>query len=265
MVSKWSEFIHQWGGLHNFLIGGEITAAFHFDLPSLEELVEEVRQNEHTLFRTGQKRNKFDLTEFKEAKTMPLDVLFQRTFVIAHFTILEHMTGKGQVFEGIEEKWVQPWCKALAVRGFSWDKLFPILFISGRHSATQYHMDRTHQLAWQRIGTKHFFGLKDPDRWTTRELRCRCDLEEMNKPEGITDADTYRIVQPPDTMLWNAVGTPHWVETFDQPAVTMTLVHTGLRLNGKLCPHGDEQFAYYADPEPAAKKPVQKEHAAAAS
>ena len=201
----------------------------------------------NAVVRSGVKQAEFDQTDIPEARTMPLEKLFDRTFILAHFGILAHLGGKGQIFEGLEEKWVEPWRAALLANGFSFDYIFSIVFISGKHSATNYHMDYTHQLAWQRYGTKHFSGLKDPDRWTTREMRGRCQLAGMCKPAEVAEDDVYSLVQPPGTMVWNVLTTPHWVETFDEPALTLTLVHSKLRYKGQLCPHEDELLAWRAE------------------
>ena len=98
-------------------------------------------------------------------------------------------------------------------------------------------------------------GLADPDRWTTADLRGSCDLKGMRKPDGVTDADAYTIVQPPGSVVWNAVTTPHWVETFDEAAVTLTLVHDGLRLDGRLCPHAEEAAQWRAARGKLKRKP----------
>lgn len=257
-VAAWPEFVDRWGGLHNFFMSGELVDFFDFDLPPIDQLVDEVRRDEGAIFRTGAKQDAFVLEQIAEARTMPLEKLLARPFVLAHFKIGANLALPGKVFHGIEERWVQPWRDRLNAHGFTFDRIFPILFVSGPHSATQYHMDFTHQLAWQRQGVKHFHGLTDPDRWTTHDLRGRCDLREMVKPAGIKAEDTYTLVQGPGTMLWNAVTTPHWVETFDRPASTMTLVHSNLRYDGRLCPHGQEyadfqaaKAAQQAQPQPA--------------
>lgn len=253
-VSKWSEFESRWGGLHNFFMSGELIANFKFDLPPMEQVIEEVRRDPKSLFRSGVKQAEFDQTDVPEARTMPIDKLLQRPFILAHFGLLTSMCGKGQLFEGIDEQWLEPWRKALNAHGFSFDYIFPIVFVSGPHSATNYHMDYTQQLAWQRYGVKHFSGLKDPDRWTTREMRGRCTLAGMRKPDEITDDDVYTLVQPPGTVLWNALTTPHWVETFDEPALTLTIVHSRLRYHGQLCPHEDELLAWRAEQAAAQAK-----------
>lgn len=259
-VTTWDQFHQRWGGLFNFMVAGEVTDGFDFDIPPLEEIVERIRGDEKTIFRSGVKQAEFDLTDIPDARTMPLEALLARPFILAHFALSARFGGAGQLFEGIEERWAEPWRQKLRERGFTFDGIYPILFVSGPHSATNYHMDYTHQLAWQRWGVKHFHGLKEPDRWTTRELRGKCELKGMVRPAAITPDDCFTLVQPPGTVLWNAITTPHWVETFDAPAATLTLVHMGLRFEGKLCPHGQEIVDYRAEvaaanaaakPEPA--------------
>lgn len=249
-ATTWPDFLERWGGLHNFLIAGEPTAAFRYDLPPLEKIVEEVRRDPASKFRSGVKQDAFDMTDISDqAASMPIADLLRRPFVLAHFFVTPNLTGAGKIFAGLEEQWVEPWRATLKAHGFTWAELFPILFVSGPNSASNYHMDASHQLAWQRYGTKHFHGLRDPDRWTTHEERGKCQLVGSVKPATIKPDDTYTIVQPPGTVLWNAITTPHWVETFDEPALTLTLVHRGLRLHGRLCPHDEEIFAYRAAQE----------------
>lgn len=237
-VTDWEQFRQHWGGLHNFLLGGDISADFDYPLPPLERIIDEVRQAPDAIVRGGVKSDVFDLTDIKaEFIRQPLAEALQRRFVLAHFRLHPCLSGRGQVFEGIDKRWVEPWRRKLREHGFEFGSVFAILFASGPNSASNYHLDITHQLAWQRYGTKHFTGLKDPDRWTTREQRGRCELKGTVKPDGITAADVYTIEQPPGSLLWNAHTTPHWVETFDACAVTLTLVHQELRLNGQFCPH----------------------------
>jgi hypothetical protein len=244
--SDWEDFKARWGGLHNFLLDPSIAGELDYKVPSMEELVDRVRGDEHTLFRLGIKSPTFDITLIPDAKTMPIHKLMERPFVMAHFSLVKKLSGKGEVFEGLEERWVQPWRQKLLDHGFTFDNVFSIVFASGPNSATNYHWDFTHQMAFQIIGVKHFHGLKDPDRWTDEKLRCDTVLKDMARPPEVRDSDAYTIVQGPGSVLWNAITTPHWVETFDQPAATLTLVHSNLRLNGKLCPHGEELFNYRA-------------------
>jgi hypothetical protein len=241
-LRTWPEFRNEWGGLHNFLMEGELVDGFAYDLPPIERIIDEVRQSPHAIVRSGIKQDEFDLTSIKEQFVrLPIAEAMRSRFVLAHFGLHPHLTGKGQVFEDLDEKWVEPWRKKLLAHGFTFDNVFAILFASGPDSASNYHMDYTHQLAWQRYGTKHFCGLRDPDRWTTAAQRGRCELKGSTRPKQITQNDVYNVVQPPGSVLWNAHTTPHWVETspHDGCAVTLTLVHDHLRLNGKRCPHAE--------------------------
>src|SRR5690349_13851556 len=97
-VTRWSEFQSRWGGLHNFLMSGEVMTRFDFETPSLERIVEEVRRDERAIFRSGVKQDAFDLTDIPDARTMPLDHLLARPFVLAHFGLHAHLGGKGQIF-----------------------------------------------------------------------------------------------------------------------------------------------------------------------
>ena len=239
-ITTWDGFRQNWSGLHNFMMGGDLTREFHYEMPPIERVIDEVRKAPRSIVRSGVKAAEFDLTDIKSKFVgLPLAEAMRSRFILAHFRLHPDLTGKGQVFEGLEEQWVEPWRRKLKEEGFEFDNVFVILFASGPNSASNYHMDYTHQLAWQRQGTKHFIGLKDPDRWTTAEQRGRCELQGMVRPAAIQPPDTYTVVQPPGSVLWNAHTTPHWVETHDGCAATLTLVHDKLRLHGKLCPHAE--------------------------
>ena len=38
--STWQQFKQTWGGLHNFLMDGELIKGFHYDMPPMERIVE---------------------------------------------------------------------------------------------------------------------------------------------------------------------------------------------------------------------------------
>src|SRR5690606_14304372 len=105
---------------------------------------------------------------------------------LAHFKLQKFM-GPGQLLEGFEEQVMQPWMKALHEAGFTWNRCYPILFMSGPNCATNYHMDYSHVMAWQTHGTKLFSGLKDPQRWAPLETRIHA--KGIERPEGIAEED----------------------------------------------------------------------------
>lgn len=170
-IGSWQEFQQRWGGLHNCLMQGELTACLpdDYELPPLERIIEAVRADSAAVIRSGVKGDDFDLTDISEDfRSLPLEAAMESRFILAHFSLHERLGGPGQIFEGLEERWVEPWRQALTARGFTFDNIFLILFAAGPHSATNYHMDYTQQLSWQVSGTKHWHGLHEPDRWTSK-------------------------------------------------------------------------------------------------
>eukprot|EP01046_Picozoa_sp_COSAG06_P020041 COSAG06_NODE_1450_length_9437_cov_5.045299_15_plen_254_part_00 len=202
VASSWDAFEHRWGGLYNCLMDGELVCELpDYTLPPLEDIVNTVRADGRAVLRSGVKSNDFDLTDISdEFRSMPISAAMQSRFILAHFHLNERFGGPGQIFEGLEDRWVEPWRRALAAHGFTFSRVFSILFAAGPHSSTNYHMDYTQQLAWQRYGTKHWGGLLQPDRWTTMEQRTDVRLEGMGKPPGISESDVYTITQHPNTV-----------------------------------------------------------------
>jgi hypothetical protein len=241
-VKSWTEFKERWDGALNFLLEGECVP-FAFDLPPLEVVVEQIRRDEDARILSGSKGASLNLTSIAESfRALPIEEAMKSSFQLSHFQ-LNNFYGAGQLLHGFEEQVMQPWQNALKAAGFIWDRCYPIIFISGPHCATNYHMDISHVVAWQRYGTKNFCGLKDPMRWTTREERTLSQKSVPVKPDGIRDEDTLCYEMRPGSVLWNCLLTPHWVEASDEAALSINISHGGLRLNGQLSPleHEREQ------------------------
>jgi hypothetical protein len=236
-VTTWQEFREAWDGLTNFLMEGECVP-FAFDMPSIERVVDEVRRDPEARISSGRRDVTLDLSDIStEFRALPIAEAMTASFQIGHFK-LQNFYGPGQLFHGFEEQVMEPWRQALAAAGFTWTRCYPIIFISGANTITNYHLDYSHVLAWQRHGTKRFCGLKDPDRWTTLEQRMH--HRGIVKPDAITTADEFAYEMTPGTVLWNAMLTPHWVEASDGVAYSINLSHGGVRLHGRLSPHEQE-------------------------
>ena len=236
-VSTWLEFGQRWSGVLNFLLAGECVP-FSFEMPAVEEVVEEVRRDPDARISSGNKSDALDLTSIAEQfRALPIEEAVRSPFALAHFK-LDNFSAPGRLFHGFEEQVLRPWKSALSRAGFTWERCYPIIFISGPNCATNYHMDYSHVVAWQRQGVKRFFGLKDPDRWADLETRVR--NTGVQRPAGITDKDTLMYEMRPGDVLWNCLLTPHWVEASDEVSYSINLSHGGLRLNGVLAPHEEE-------------------------
>jgi hypothetical protein len=236
-VSTWREFKEHWDGALNFLMEGECVP-FSLEMPSVEEVAEVVRRDEDARIGSGKKGSALDRTDIAATfRALPIEEALASPFSIAHYK-LGNFSGRGELFHGLDEQVLQPWKAALHREGFTWERCYPILFISGPDCATNYHMDYSHVVAWQRCGTKRFFGLKDPDHWT--DLETRVHNAGVQRPSGITADDTLMYEMRPGDVLWNCLLTPHWVEASEEVSYSINLSHGGLRLNGVLAPREEE-------------------------
>ncbi len=250
-ITSWAQFKAAWDGVHNFLMGGECVP-FEFELPAIERIVEEVRQDPEARITSGRKGRTLDFSSVAEQfRSLPIDEAMGCEFGLAHFK-LANFYGAGRFLEGFEERVMQPWHRALRGQGFEWDRCYPIVFISGPGSASNYHMDFSHVVAWQRYGTKRFCGLTDPQRWAPREVRVAYDpFGGREMPEGIGPDDQVCYTMEPGDVLWNAFLTPHWVEAGEGVAMSFNLSHGGLKLNGQLCAFEQEYVDWVAKSQPA--------------
>lgn len=165
--------------------------------------------------------------------------------------------GPTQFLEGFEEQVMEPWKKFLVEGDFTCERCYPILFISGPHCATNYHLDVSHVLAWQICGTKIFSGLRDPERWAPLEEMIQERYRNaVSKPDELKAGDILAYVMEPGDVLWNQILTPHWVDATDDIACSINLSHGGLRWRGRLCQREERLEAWWAsNPDERWKKP----------
>lgn len=242
-VRTWTEFQRRWSGVHNFLLAGECVP-FAFDLPPLDRVVAELRADEKARITPGTRGDRLQLADQAGAfRALPIEQALASSFALAHFQ-LDRFDAPGRCLHGFTRAVLEPWQRALTAAGFTWERCYPIIFISGRGCATNYHMDFSHVLAWQIYGTKRFCGLRDPERWAPRDVRLNYQPEGFAKPAALTDADALCYDMRPGEVLWNALLTPHWVEAGEEVALSINLSHGGIRFRGELCPHEAELVAH---------------------
>ena len=256
-VTTWDEFRDAWDGALNFLMDGEVVPFADFELPPLDRIVSEVRDHPEARIGPGTKDAVIRLEDASAAfRALPIERALESSFSLAHFHLsaLDH---PGAALHGIKERVLDPWQDALRENGFTFERCYPIVFISGRDSASNYHMDFSHVIAWQVYGRKRFCGLRDPNRWAPWRTRVTYKFGELQRPPEVTSEEhALAYEMNPGDVLWNALLTPHWVESMDaEPAMSINLSHGGLRLNGRLCPFEQDLVDYQAaNPETAPEK-----------
>ena len=244
-VSTWGEFQQRWAGARNFLMAGECVP-FDFAMPALDRVVAELRADPDARITPGTKGARLQLDDMAaQFRAMPVEQALAGPFALAHFQ-LSRFDGPGKFLHGFKQQVLDPWQNALQAAGFTFERCYPIIFISGKGCATNYHMDLSHVLAWQVYGTKRFCGLQDPDRWAPREVRVNYKVAEFSRPTTLTDADALCFDMRPGDVLWNALLTPHWVEAGEEVAMSINISHGGLRYRGELCLHERELVEHRA-------------------
>lgn len=216
-----------------------------FEMPPVDRIIAELSADEEVSIGPGHVARQLVSADYRaEFRRMPMEKAMEQPFSIAHYH-LSKFDAPGRFLHGFGRNVLELWKQALVSAGFAFERCYPIIFISGRGCATNYHMDFSHVLAWQVYGTKVFCGLKDPDRWAPREMRLNYNPKAFPKPDEITGADSLCYTMRPGTALWNVLLTPHWVNAGDdQIAMSVNLSHGGLRLNGALSPNEQELEDY---------------------
>lgn len=256
-AENWQDFQNLWDGPINFRINPAMLD-FSFELPPLKDIVNEVRQDEHAIARHGRKGAVFNNQQLSiEAfRKIPIDELMTQPFALSHFKI-SRFDAPGKFLHGFGERVFRKWEKLLAEHDFTFERCYPIFFISGIGCATNYHMDFSHVLAWQIYGQKRFCGLRNPDQWADQAIRHNYHNFKPDKPKAIREEHSLCYDMRPGDLLWNTLLTPHWVEAGDEPAMSINISHGGLRYKGKLCPN-EQQLEDFrnAQPDKAPKKMV---------
>lgn len=237
----WDDFSRRWSGPLNFRLAPGLVS-FDFEFPSLDQVIDEIRQDEAARVLTGVKAAQFrgEAILREDFCRLPIEKVMDSPFTLAHFK-LSVFDKPGGFLHGFGDNVLARWQGTLQQAGFTWERCYPIIFISGKGCATNYHMDFSHVMAWQVYGVKRFCGLRDPDRWADRDVRLHYQQPStLARPDDVREEDSLCYDMRPDDKLWNVLLTPHWVEAGDEPAMSVNFSHGGLRHHGQLSPNEQE-------------------------
>lgn len=263
-IGDWDGFRANWAGPRNFRIAPEMLP-FDFAFPALNRIVDEVRADAEASIKSGRKASKLDLNQDSPDafRRRSIDDVMDGPFALAHFDI-GRFDREGGFLDGFGAQVLDRWETLLRDNGYTWERAYPIIFISGKGSATNYHMDLSHVLAWQAYGTKRFCGLVDPDRWADHGTRVTYNPGKLEKPAAIREEDSLCYDMRPGDKLWNVLLTPHWVEAGDEAAMSLNLSMGGLRLNGALSQNEEELEQYRAAHPETAPARIERRYARSA-
>ena len=151
---------------------------------------------------------------------------------------LQNFYDPGSFLHEFQKKVMIPWRTFLSSTGLTWQRCYPIIFISGKGCSSTYHVDVSHVLAWQIHGTKVFKGFKDPAKYGPIQhvVDNRKEYLITLPPEvDPNDVLTYRMEA--GDLLWNQLLTPHWVTAGEDVAVSINISHGGISHQGDFCPN----------------------------
>ena len=213
---------------------------FAFEFPSTEQIVERLVAEPTTTGIKGQLRKTGDRgNTMEQFRGMAFNDLLATSFQLRYPDVTT-LDQPGEIFAGFTEQVLIPWKRYLLDHGFTWDRCYALARVSGPNTCTGYHMDRSNVLFWNVRGRKFFHGFRDPDRWVPIEQATQ-EREAQIMPENMLDEEVLSYPVDDNTLLWNHLLTPHWV---DAPELTfgINFSHGGLRHNGRLCRY--EQHVY---------------------
>lgn len=235
------DFQSLWSGSHNFLLSPALFTP-KADLPELPAIVDRVRADKDARILRNQSAKSINLQSVADwFRGLPIDQAMLEPFNLAHFDI-ERFDRPGDILEGFNESFFEPWKNFLRSAGFTWERIKPYFFISGRASLTPYHMDLSHVLAWQCYGRKRFNALTNPEKYAPAKVRedfvrrKSTYPEWFHMPSDLQPNEIRSFDMESGDLLWNVFLTPHWVESLeDKPAMSINVSHGGLRFEGQLC------------------------------
>lgn len=234
VVKNIDEFLQNWNGQRNFLIHPDYFE-FKMDFPPIEEVVDVLRRDEQARVNIpGDLTDGEKETLAEEFRILPIDQVIDRPFSLAHF-YLENFYGPGKFLNDFQEKVMIPWRTFLSSAGFTWQRCYPIIFISGRNCSSSYHMDTSHVVAWQVWGVKTFNAFKNPSDYAPLDIAVNKpkSLRRVNGPPDHEPEDVLSYRMEKGDLLWNQLLTPHWVPAGDEVAMSLNISHGGIRHSGQ--------------------------------
>ena len=154
-ANNWNQLQSLWSADHNFFMTGPC-APFDFNFPPVDRVIAEMRTDDMTRITAGTKSNRRVSDDIKDRfNALPIDDAVQSPFALAHFE-LSRFDAPGRFLHGFKQKVLTPWRSALRDAGFTYERCYPIVFMSGIDCATNYHCDTEKDRCWSTPGSTRY-------------------------------------------------------------------------------------------------------------
>ncbi len=221
-ITTFSEFREAIPNLVAHRVGGEV---FPFTAPKtdLRQVMEQARTHPNARIGRGEPSDRFSATlktPDADFQSLPLEEAIQAPIHITVFQLGAMREKDGALAEVIEQIYL-PVTSLWKAQGLSWQKVLPILFLSGPNCSTNYHCDPTGVLVVQLSGRKCYHSLKEPEKWCPLEVQ-EADGEEVMSAD-LKESDILSFELNPGEALWSPWHAPHWVDAYDETAYTLSI------------------------------------------
>ena len=209
-------------------VGGEVFP-FEVPRPDLYQVVEQARQHPKTRILSGERGDSIALTfqpptiEFSKLR---LSEAVKTPIHLSLFELGPLREAGGALAEVIQGVYL-PLTQLWRTHRVSWQKVYPILFLSGPNCSTNYHWDPSSVLIVQLHGRKRLHSLKEPGRWCPPEVLAQ-QHAGMVKPADLSDEDILVYELEPGDAIWSPCRAPHWLDAYDETAFTLSIAFTDI-------------------------------------
>jgi len=235
VVRTMEELRQYWNSKQNFIFDPDFFR-LEMELPPAVDIVDVLRREKDSVIAIKGDYSEAEQEHMVEKfKTRPIEQVIDYPFTLSHFELAKFY-GADQFLHDFQNKIMAPWRTFLASTGLTWQRCYPIFFISGKQCTTGYHVDVSHVVAWQVYGTKVFNGYVDPEKYAPIEV-CVDERDRIQWKErpACPAEEVISYEMQPGALLWNQLLTPHWVEASDEIAVSVNISHGGVRYKGEFC------------------------------
>jgi cupin superfamily protein len=226
MIESFEAFRQIVGGPLAVQVGGEVFP-FRWREPSLREVIAQAREEPQARIRAGTRGDGLaqSLAEYAgDFQALPLDDAVRAPVHLSLFDLGRLRREEGVLRHVIDELYL-PLTQLWAEHGLHWQRVYPILFLSGPGCSTNYHWDPSSVLIVQLSGRKRYYALNDPRRWLPLEQAKpgQEGIAAMVRPAGLEDQDIRAFDLEPGDAVWSPCLAPHWVDADDEPAFTLSI------------------------------------------